>query len=237
MNCVIDRGNTNTKIYFFEDAELVDGFHFTNEEEDGIQSLLNSYVFHQGIISSSADLPSYLRKKGFHILTHTSPLPISLNYHTPHTLGTDRIALAVGALACYPNTNCVIISLGTCITIDVLNDNAVYEGGIIAPGVHMRRIAMHQQTANLPLIDTRALENPPLIGRSTEESMASGVINATAAEINGLIQRFESIYNDLTVILTGGDMDLFEFHAKNEIFAQPNLQAIGLNRILIENVS
>ena len=42
-------------------------------------------------------------------------------------------------------------------------------------------------------------------------------------------------YKDLTAIITGGDHKLFVFHLKNEIFAQQNLQAIGLNRILLHN--
>lgn len=237
MNCVIDRGNTKTKVFFFDNTELVHSYHFNNDEQGAIEATLKTNEFNQGIISSSSNIPTYLKIFNFIELSHQSKLPIKLEYHTPETLGTDRIALAVGALVHFPLSNCLIISLGTCITLDILNKEAIYEGGIIAPGVHMRRIAMHQQTANLPLIETHSLENPPLIGKSTEESMASGIIHATQAEINGLIQRFESIYNDLTVILTGGDMDLFEFHAKNKIFAQPNLQAIGLNRILIEHVS
>lgn len=237
MNCIIDRGNTKTKIYFFDSKTLNHAAHFNNDENELIEDCLEQNQFDYGIISSSADTPAYFEKYNFLRFSHQSKLPIKLNYRTPHTLGTDRIALAVGALETYPESNSLIISLGTCITMDILNNKAVYEGGIIAPGIHMRRKAMHTQTANLPLIDMKALENPPLIGKSTEESMASGIIHATQAEINGLIQRFESIYNDLTVILTGGDMDLFEFHAKNKIFAQPNLQAIGLNRILIDHVS
>ena len=45
----------------------------------------------------------------------------------------------------------------------------------------------------------------------------------------------EAIYQDLTVIITGGDAFLFDLNIKNKIFAQQNLQAIGLNRILLYN--
>jgi type III pantothenate kinase len=73
------------------------------------------------------------------------------------------------------------------------------------------------------------------VGKTTLESMQSGVFNGALNEISATIERFKAIYHDLTVIITGGDAYLFEFHLKNEIFAQQNLQAIGLNRILLYN--
>ena len=61
------------------------------------------------------------------------------------------------------------------------------------------------------------------------------MINGVIGEISSTIDQFQSIYNDLTIIITGGDAYLFELHLKNKIFAQANLQAIGLNRILLYN--
>lgn len=73
------------------------------------------------------------------------------------------------------------------------------------------------------------------MGKSTAESIESGVFNGTFAEIEGTIARYKEIYKDLTVILTGGDQEIFEKNLKSDIFTSLNLQAIGLNRILNYN--
>ena len=235
MNCVIDQGNTRTKIYFFQKEELIKAFTFLNNEVKAIESTLNKEVFVHGIYSSSSKIAAFINKEKFLILSNETPLPIRLDYKTPESLGTDRIALAAGAYASFPGKNCLIISAGTCITIDIIDEHAVFQGGIISPGIDMRRIAMHKQTANLPLLSQKKVTEISLIGKSTKESMESGVINGVIAEISSTIDQFQSIYNDLTIIITGGDAYLFELHLKNKIFAQANLQAIGLNRILLYN--
>ncbi|MFT4970386.1 MAG: type III pantothenate kinase [Chitinophagales bacterium] len=235
MNCLIDQGNTKTKIYFIEEEKIVQSYAFFNDEEQNIQLVLQSSEFKQGIYSSSSSIPDFIKEEQFLILTKDTPIPINLNYHTPGTLGTDRIALAVGANYLYPNRSSLILSAGTCITIDLIDKEGVFQGGIITLGLDMRRKALHNQTANLPLIEQQKPTHIPLVGKTTLESMQSGVFNGALNEISATIERFKAIYHDLTVIITGGDAYLFEFHLKNEIFAQQNLQAIGLNRILLYN--
>jgi type III pantothenate kinase len=235
MHCTIDRGNTKTKIYFFEKNELKSSFSAFNKEEEALTSFLLKYNYSKGIFSSSADVPHFIDPSKFLILNSETPLPFELNYKTLKTLGADRIALAAGANFLYPNRNSLIISAGTCITIDLIDQLSVYQGGIITPGLTMRFQAMHKFTENLPLINIKNQESFPLIGKSTKESMESGVFNGTLAEIDQTINQFKGIYKDLTAIITGGDHKFFELHLKNEIFAQPNLQAIGLNRILVHN--
>ncbi len=235
MNCVIDQGNTRTKIYFFQKEELIKAFTFLNNEVKAIESTLNKEVFVRGIYSSSSKIATFINKEKFLLLSTKTPLPIRLDYKTPESLGTDRIALATGAYASFPEKNCLIISAGTCITIDLIDEHGVFQGGIISPGIDMRRKAMHEQTAKLPQLSQKKVADIALIGKSTKESMQSGVINGVIGEISSVIHQFQSIYNDLTIIITGGDAYLFELHLKNKIFAQANLQAIGLNRILLYN--
>lgn len=235
MNCVIDQGNTRTKIYFFQKEELIKAFTFLNNEVKAIESTLNKEVFVRGIYSSSSKIAAFINKEKFLLLSNETPLPIRLDYKTPESLGTDRIALATGAYASFPEKNCLIISAGTCITIDLIDEHGVFQGGIISPGIDMRRKAMHEQTAKLPQLSQKKVTDIALIGKSTKESMQSGVINGVIGEISSVIHQFQSIYNDLTIIITGGDAYLFELHLKNKIFAQANLQAIGLNRILLYN--
>lgn len=237
MNLVVDIGNTRTKFYLFDKDEIVTRLVFNNEETETIKSNLKSLVFEKMIISTTSNLESFYSEYPFLLLSNETPIPINIHYKTPKTLGTDRIALAVGAQHLYPKTNCLIIGTGTCITTDFIDEFGVYQGGAISPGLSLRLQSLHSFTAKLPLIKPVDSKHYfELTGKSTEESIESGVFNGTFAEIDGIIYRYNQIYKDLTVVLTGGDQEIFALNLKNIIFANANIQAIGLNTILNYNV-
>jgi len=78
------------------------------------------------------------------------------------------------------------------------------------------------------------VKNQPesIIGKSTESSIHSGVIIGVVKEIDGVIDEYKSEYQDLTVILTGGDANFLSNQLKNSIFANSNFLLEGLNYIL-----
>jgi len=198
---------------------------------------LSGKTYDHSIVSSvsKAPLPS-LPVKGRQIqLTSTLGFPITISYDTPQTLGVDRIAAACGAFELFPNSDCLVIDMGTCITYDFLSARGVYEGGAIAPGVKMRFKAMNHFTARLPLVDPVA--DAPLTGKSTVTSMQSGVINGILEEIKGFISRYQSRCPDLKTVVCGGDLVFFENSIKPSIFAAPDLVLIGLNRILLHHIN
>jgi type III pantothenate kinase len=127
------------------------------------------------------------------------------------------------------------IDIGTCIKFDFLSGDNHYLGGSISPGLKMRFLALHQQTANLPLIETN--KNPLLIGQTTAESIQSGVQNGIIAEIFGMIGQYEDQFPDLTVYFTGGDLQNFDFPQKNNIFVDENLTIKGISEIYQLNAS
>lgn len=106
-------------------------------------------------------------------------------------------------------------------------------GGAISPGVAMRFKAMHNQTANLPLLEKDG--EIKLIGDSTTASMKSGVVNGICLEIDGVINEYKIRFADLTVILTGGDAHFLSKRLKNTIFAHSNFLLDGLNYLLEYN--
>lgn len=236
LNLIVDIGNTRTKMYLFDQEDIIEQFVFKNENTQAIEATLSSLKYQKMIVSATANLDSFYDKFEFLKLSNKTPIPISINYKTPETLGTDRIALAVGAFSIYPNKNCLIIGTGTCITSDFIDAETCYQGGAISPGLTLRLQSLHTFTDKLPLIK-QDLEKKvfDLTGKTTKESIESGVFNGTFAEIDGLIYRYKQIYKDLTVVLTGGDQEIFALNLKNIIFANANIQAIGLNRILNYN--
>ncbi|MCB0371513.1 MAG: type III pantothenate kinase, partial [Muricauda sp.] len=132
-----------------------------------------------------------------------------------------------------PRGNTLVIDAGTCITYDMVNDAGEYIGGAISPGVRMRYKAMNQQTAGLPLLEPAEILD--IIGNSTESCMHSGVINGVACEVDGVIDQYLSRFQDLTVILTGGDAHFFAKRLKNTIFANSKFLLEGLNCLLEYN--
>jgi len=236
---IIDVGNTLTKVAIFTSNQIIEQ---TSVKELTDHLILQIKIKHNPTcaIMSSVGKPDdnllNLLKKHFEFfeLTHNTPVPIRNNYATPETLGKDRLAAVVGAYNLFPGQNCLIIDAGTCITYDFLDSLGIYQGGAISPGINLRFKSLHTFTNRHPLVNHRNFTG--LIGKSTEDSILSGVINGTMAEIEGIIEKYNNEYTNLVVVLTGGDRNYFDKKLKNSIFAVPNLVLKGLNEILDFNV-
>lgn len=188
---------------------------------------------------------SDVRKSGYQILkdyfkikvvevNHRLPLPFRMKYSTPETLGADRIALVAGAQGRFPNENVLVMDAGTCLTYDFLDATGQYHGGAISPGLKMRFRAVHEFTAALPLVEWDGSE-VSLIGNSTRESILSGIVLGMKHEAEQTVVSYAQQFDSLKVVVSGGDINLFEGLIKNDIFAVPNLLLEGLNQIAIYN--
>ena len=230
----IDEGNTFVKLAFFENNQMV--FRESGVNLERVKELVSKCD--RLIVSSVKQNTLFeplLSSKFVISLNPSTPLPITNCYKTPHSLGNDRIALAVGATANFPNNNVLVIDAGTCITYDFINSKKEYLGGSISPGIQMRYNALHHFTSQLPLLES--VDTAMLTGDNTEGSIHSGIINGVLVEIDGIIQRYTNQYPDIKVIVTGGNAKFFDKGLKNTIFANPNLLMEGLNKILDYNES
>lgn len=236
QKAVVDIGNTKTKIFLFNNSELLEQWSFDLE----VKVDLSAYIAEEIplIISAVGNLDNRLNFKKHEqciLLSHQTPLPILLNYDTPETLGLDRIANAVAVAN--NSSHQLIIDIGSCVTFDLLDRQNVYQGGLIYPGIDMRFKAMHKFTDKLPSIDWREnWTSNDVLGKSTQSSMLMGVKQSMIMELDGLIHRYNEQYHNLDVHLTGGDSVFFEKELKSSIFAQPYLGAVGLRKILEYNL-
>jgi len=235
MNLIIDFGNTRTKAAIFSENKLI--IKEDNADIALIKQLKSTHQPDHTIISSVSiseeEVRSHFGEEAI-VLNHQLPLPFSLLYKTPETLGLDRIAAVAGAKFLQPDKNCLVIDAGTCITYDLLDEKGVHHGGGISPGIKMRFKALNTFTANLPLVEHS--ENTSLVGQTTKESIESGVIYGIIGEINEIIRMYNHKFADLQIIMCGGDSKFFEKKLKANIFASPELVLTGLNRILLYNV-
>lgn len=241
MKLVIDFGNSLTKIAVFRQYIIIKQYQFSKLEINNLEEIIDKYprirsVIVSSVIDYSNEIKHFLKKKlSFFELDYKTAVPIINNYKSPKTLGKDRIAAIVAAASLYPNKHVLVIDAGTCITYDFVNANKEYYGGSISPGINMRFKALHEYTSNLPYVEANKVDF--LIGSTTEESILSGVYNGIINEIDGIIWSYKENYENLTVILSGGDYIYFDKRLKNNIFALPNIVMIGLNVILEFNDS
>jgi type III pantothenate kinase len=140
----------------------------------------------------------------------------------------------VGGQSFFPGRNVLVISTGTCITYDFINNRKEYLGGAISPGMEMRFRALHTFTGRLPLISVK--DTHELIGNNTAKAILSGVVNGMIGEIEHVAGQYLHLYPDLKVILSGGDLNYFDKRLKISIFAFPNIVLHGLYQILEFNV-
>lgn len=240
MNLTIDTGNTRTKFAVFDGTDIVASGILENTEQYTV--LFGQYTIEAVIASSvgqNIDFQSITpQQTHFYTLSAQLPLPIQIDYDTPETLGADRIAACVGATEFFASQNCLVIDAGTCITIDFIDNRGTYHGGAIMPGFSMKFEALHTFTKKLPLLHlSDSKELPRTAGKTTDESILSGVVNGTLFEIEGFVNCYKSIYNDLQITITGGDAKLLseQLKDKHRHTISKDLTLIGLNKILEYN--
>ena len=239
MNLIVDIGNNSTKFYLFQGEQML----LHTRRNDGTYNILEEwkgqYTIDKVIVSSVIDLTEK-QKEAFKCIdcpviwfNSKTPTPLNIAYRTPETLGSDRLAAAVGAWQEAMGKNILIIDAGSAITCDFVDSKGNYLGGNIAPGIKMRLRALHEYTGRLPMIDKEG--DIPAVGYDTETAIRSGVITGICHEIEGYISHFKEKYGTVLVFLTGGDENSLKNRVKSRIFADKYLIAKGLNRILLDH--
>lgn len=229
-----DFGNTRLKCGVFNGPVISEVITLENDHDDAIAALIKKYKPAKSLLSSVIDhnpaMETMLSISGkFHRLDHHSKIPVTTPVGKPETIGADRLALVVAASEMFPDNNNLVIGLGTAVTYNFINKNKEFIGGSISPGMEMRFKSLEAFTAKLPLVEKNW--NFPLIGYDTRTNILSGVILGMAKEIDGIIDSYSEKYNNLNVLLTGGDSTYFAHHLKNKIFADLNLIFKGLYAI------
>lgn len=241
MNLILDLGNTYGKIAVCDQDRVLESATYEKISSREISYFQVRYTGLKGaivssVVNDSRELIDYLGNQYSTCieLDHATPIPLNNCYKTPDSLGYDRIAAAVGAYTIYPGKNVLVIDAGTAITYDIVTADGKFLGGNISQGIEIRFKALNKFTTRLPHLE-RPDQVPPLLGTSTQEAIHSGVINGLLFEMDGFINAISQLYPKLQVVLTGGDAKYFVGKVKNTIFVNPNLNLIGLNRILEYN--
>lgn len=253
MLLAIDIGNTNLVIGCFDKDAIVfkariatDKTRTSDQYGVEIKNMMEAYGVHvsdiDDCIISSVVPPVFnsvrtgvIKVIGKQPMVVGPGLKTGLNIHmdVPSLVGSDRIVIAVAALAEY-KAPLILMDLGTATTIEVVEPENKYLGGVIFPGVRISLDALTSRAAQLPGI---SLDKPKhVIGKNTVDCMRSGMMFGTAAMIDGLVERIESeLGHPSTLIATGGMAQFITPLCKHDIILEKDLLLKGLNIIYKKN--
>lgn len=251
MLLTVDIGNTNSVFGLFAGESLRVHGRFPSRRDwtsDELELMLNQWLRHKlgdprivsgiAICSVVPPLEHVTRSALSELLPGVPQLLVSpgirtgiaIRYENPKEVGADRIVNAVAAYAEVQNA-LIVVDFGTAITFDVVGADGAYLGGAISPGIHISTEALFRNTSKLPRIDPA----PPhhVVGRTTVESLQSGVFYGFLGLVEGMIDRLRAELGKVTVLATGGWAETFGPHTSRIDLVDPWLTLKGL-RILYE---
>jgi len=218
----VDIGNTHTVLGVFRDGSLSATWRITtrpnatsDEIEFRVRGLLNIGRLSSTRIGCAVlatvvpSLERAWREALSRIVTESVTVLSSENcgfpiaYANPAQIGPDRLANALGVERLGLH-DAIVIDLGTATTFDVIH-GGTYMGGVICPGIETGMLALSGRTARLPQISLDVPDH--VVGRTTEEALASGLILGHMGMMEYLVRRIqeeEKMPPQTRVLATGG---------------------------------
>lgn len=222
MLMVMDIGNTNITIGIYRKNQLLSSYRLntkmkrTSDEygfmimsflsaarinAEEIQDVIVSSVVPKVMHSFNNGIRKYLKKEPI-IVGPGVRTGISVRAENPKAVGADRIVDAAGAYHVYGGP-VMVIDFGTATTYDFIDENGVFEYGLITLGIEASAQALWTQTAKLPEIEIKKPQT--ILNKSTITSMQAGLVYGYIGQSEYIIQKMkEELHTDTKVIATGG---------------------------------
>ncbi|MBM4025905.1 MAG: type III pantothenate kinase [Planctomycetes bacterium] len=130
------------------------------------------------------------------------PLPITVWVDDPRKVGTDRVVAAAAAYDVVEDA-VVVADFGTAVTIDLVDQHGVFQGGVICPGFEISAQALKDHTAQLPKIPPVHRPSGPY-GKNTADAINCGLYYSIIGAMEEIIRRYaEEIGRWPQTIITG----------------------------------
>jgi type III pantothenate kinase len=243
MLLTLDIGNTNIKSALFAEESIKEFIVHSNSVE--VIDYMSTTTFSE-VVVCSVNPPSEkllmenISAKSIKLFRASiqNKFNFKISYETPETLGIDRVCSAAGALQIATrekllskNQYLITIDFGTATTINVVNPEREFIGGLIAPGIFTMLKSLNEKTAQLPLPDLNNYKG--LIGNSTNTAIISGVINTTVGMISEPVNYLSSISEQKIPLIfaTGGNAKYILPHLKQNVLFEEALVLKGLKVI------
>lgn len=216
----VDIGNSDTVVGLFRGARLAGFWRLTSGRltaDEAMLLLQHALGASRGTRPRGAVLCSVVPRltppwsEALERTTGRAPLEVTaelvrellpIRYHDPSAVGADRIANALAARELY-GAPVIVVDLGTATTFDCVSAEGAYLGGAISPGVGTSAEELFRRAARVPRVDLRRPERA--LGRTTEESLRSGVLWGAVGQVDALVRRLSAeMKGKPRVIATGG---------------------------------
>lgn len=129
------------------------------------------------------------RPNDAYMIFHSRDFPLDIDVEFPERVGLDRLAAAVAVnhLRCR-HQPAIVVDLGTAVTVDLVDHNGTFCGGAILPGPTISAAALAAHTDALPCLGEVDMgQPPPVVGRSTEAAIRSGVVWGAIGAVKELV--------------------------------------------------
>ena len=243
MNIIaIDIGNTNIHIGLFLDDEEKSIESIAGKSQARLAQCLKS-AWEQipvlesskegkrdGIVVVSSVKPAWTKTvrqiaanslgENILIIGEDIPLPMTCWVDEPDKVGTDRVVSAAAAYAVAQDA-VVVADFGTAVTIDLVDANGIFKGGVICPGFEISAKALKENTAQLPNIKVTKPKAP--YGKNTTDAINCGLYYSIVGALQEVIRRYaEEIGKWPQTVITGagakviaGDCDFIDNYVPN----------------------
>lgn len=244
MLLAIDIGNTNITLGLFKGKRLVKKASLPTCEKGfdrKIKRAFYNYDVKAIVICSVVPKVERFLDRILKRLFKIKPLvlgkdiktPIRNLYKKPKQVGQDRLVNAFAGCTFY-KAPLIIIDFGTAVTFDVVSKRGAYLGGIIVPGIELSLNALSEKAALLPKVKLRSRfkSAPSILGKTTSESMLSGIFHGYASMCDGLVANLKKRFGfKFNVIATGGNAHLISQYSTSIKKSDDNLTLKGINLI------
>lgn len=224
MNIIaVDIGSTNINIGLFLDGKenfirsipgqseaelrecLVDAWRKIPVLESSKEGKRNGVIVVSSVRPASTGMVRQIAEEDLdekiHVIGDDIPLPISVWVDEPGKVGTDRVVSAAAAYAVVEDA-VVVADFGTAVTIDLVDEGGVFQGGVICPGFEISAQALKDNTAQLPKVTVHKPSGP--YGKNTADAINCGLYYSIIGAMEEIVRRYaEQIGRWPQTIITG----------------------------------
>ena len=233
----IDAGNTRIKWGIFEDGAWLrqdwmdtrraEGLAAAFDQIAGPLHVVAANVAGDGVRAAIGAAVQRYRVSPTWVMARSEQCGVRSSYAVPEQLGADRWAALIGARGLFPCA-CLVVNIGTTMTLDALSADGVFLGGCILPGMESMQEALARSTAQLARREGRFLFFPD----NTADAITSGCLNGLAGAADRMRAYMEQAgEREVLVVLSGGGAEALEARLSERVERVDNLVLEGLVRI------
>ena len=254
MLMVVDVGNTNITVGFYENEILKNTFRMTthhnrtsdelgrkltdfmqlsNYSVDELEDVIISSVVPNIMHSFTNAVRRYLKKVPM-IVSHELNCGIQVQTDNPLAVGADRIVDLAGCYHKYGG-NAIVIDFGTATTFDYISQDGVFKYGVMTPGIAISANALFEKCAKLPEVEIQKPHS--ILATNTISSMQAGLVYGYIGQCEYIIAEMKKALQleACQVIATGGLGRLIASNTQTIDIYDPDLTFTGLRYIYLLN--